>query len=179
LITGGVDGAFSIPGTTDLLDRGQLKMCKGDNRGPIHDTDDTVVVALWFLHTKLEDVQANSPTNITITDGYYRIDEQEAVSVNSPDKVYNFTKLTLRDEISSTLGVVLLESELNYTKLDLYVAFTNSLKHTRPVYVTRSLKCGTAEYTFMFDWMIIIPIVLILCPLMYLLCRLVNSRRKV
>jgi hypothetical protein len=59
------------------------------------------------------------------------------------------------------LGVVLLESGLNYTKLDLYVAFSNSMKYLSPVYVTRSLTCGHEDVYFYFIVMIFIIISII------------------
>jgi hypothetical protein len=131
-------------------------MCKGKYRGSIQATEDTAAVALWFLHTTLEDLQANSPTKRTIkSDGSFKIEEEEAHRLDGPEQNYQFTKLALRDEISSTLGVVLLESGLNYTKSDLYVAFSNSMKYSRPIYVTRSLGCGPDGSLSLFDLIMI------------------------
>ena len=160
MITGDDVGAVSIPGTSRLfLERGKLKMCKSNVLGRIRDTDDVVVLALWFLHTSLEDLQIESPTKRTIkSDGYFHIEEEGAVRLDGPEQVPQFTKLALRDEISSTLGLVFLESGLNYTKLDLYVAFSNSIKYTRPVYVTRSLRCEPDDSFF---------VILLMVPLLF------------
>ena len=163
MITGEDDGAVSIPGTSRILERGKLKMCISNVRGPIRDTDDVVVLALWFLHTSLEDLQIESPTKRTIkSDGYFHIEEEGAVRLDGPEQVPQFTKLALRDEISSTLGLVFLESGLNYTKLDLYVAFSNSIKYTRPVYVTRSLRCEPDDSFFLIILMVLLSFSIII-----------------
>jgi hypothetical protein len=136
-----------------------------------------MVAALKFLES-LDHVEVKSPTNRTIkSDGSFKIVEEGAHRLDGPEKDYYFAKLYLRDKISSPVALVLLEYVRTYRKADLYAAFTASMKHAEPIYVTKDLECGDCFTCLIsFSWPFIIYTcliflligVVIMCTCMYI-----------
>jgi hypothetical protein len=171
--------ASRIRNTAHVLTRKQLKMCKAiDSRSVRYTNDDVVIAALKFLE-KLDHVEVKSPTNRIIkSDGSFKIEEEEAHRLDGPEKDYHFAKLYLRDETSSPVALVLLEYGRTYRKSDLYAAFTTSMKHVEPIYVTQDMECGDCYICLWpFGWFGTFFVFLILC-LVVVICTCVCINNK-